>query len=185
MVKASLRNLTQLKDFLLVISDEIYCYKSQWLSGTTIGEHTRHILEFYTCLLQGAALKNPVWNGSSKSLGQVESHFEKPVVNYDKRKRDHEIEGRRQKAIDTIDFICNKLEHKGFWAEKLTVEGDYEHGSEEVISIESSFDRELLYNYEHTIHHQALIRVGLMEQNKQHLLDENFGVAPSTIKAKK
>ena len=47
--------------------------------------------------------------------------------------------------------------------------------------IETNYYREILYNLEHTIHHMALIRVGLGEIGRI-LVDEDFGVAPSTIK---
>lgn len=45
-------------------------------------------------------------------------------------------------------------------------------------------NRELAYCLEHSIHHQALIKVGLKEQNIENLIDENFGVAPATIRHK-
>jgi hypothetical protein len=43
----------------------------------------------------------------------------------------------------------------------------------------------LAYCLEHTIHHQALIKIGLMELNLIHLIDQHFGVAPATIRFKK
>ncbi|MFU8860290.1 MAG: DinB family protein [Cyclonatronaceae bacterium] len=177
--------MTSLKDFLEVISESEYCRKSTWLSGATIGQHMRHILEFYTCLLAGAVAEQPVCNDRQFTIGNTPIELDQCVVNYDKRARDYDIETKPEKAIETIDAICDKLSGSTVWPEQLFVEGYYEQGSDEVQSIESSFERELLYNLEHTIHHQALIRVGLLEQNMAHLLDESFGVAPSTIRARK
>jgi len=51
----------------------------------------------------------------------------------------------------------------------------------ETVAIESNFDRELVYNLEHAIHHMALIRVGINELTDV-IVSEKFGVAPSTIK---
>jgi hypothetical protein len=49
------------------------------------------------------------------------------------------------------------------------------------LEIPTNFYRELLYNIEHCIHHQALIKVAFNEMKMSHLLNKNFGVAPSTI----
>lgn len=50
--------------------------------------------------------------------------------------------------------------------------------------IQSNYYRELLYNLEHCIHHQALIKVAVL-QFENVLLNENFGVARSTIEYRK
>lgn len=48
--------------------------------------------------------------------------------------------------------------------------------------LKSSTSRELAYNLEHAVHYEALIKVGLRELGKLHLVDETFGVAPSRLK---
>ena len=53
-----------------------------------------------------------------------------------------------------------------------------------LIEIESNYNRELLYNLEHCIHHQALIKVAII-QSATIEIDENFGVARSTIEYRK
>ena len=53
--------------------------------------------------------------------------------------------------------------------------------SVETVSIPSNYYREIAYNLEHTIHHMALIRVGINEVSCL-LLPDEFGVAYSTIK---
>ena len=50
--------------------------------------------------------------------------------------------------------------------------------------IESSFERELVYCLEHSIHHKALIKVALREYALTHLVSNSFGVAPSTLKSR-
>ncbi len=48
----------------------------------------------------------------------------------------------------------------------------------------TNYFRELLYNLEHSIHHQALIKVALF--NSTHIkISESFGVAPSTLEYRK
>ncbi|MFO8029591.1 MAG: hypothetical protein R6U28_07000 [Cyclonatronaceae bacterium] len=171
MIKTCIENLNQLKDLLEVIPGEVYKRKSKFLSGATIGGHMRHILEFYTCLLDG-----------------VMQQSDAPatcVVNYGKRARDVEIETWPEKALATIDFICEELSSVRHWPETVCNEGQHDSATDTITRIRSSFDRELLYNLEHAIHHQAFIRVSLLEQDLEDLVDENFGVAPSTIRAKK
>jgi hypothetical protein len=48
----------------------------------------------------------------------------------------------------------------------------------------TNYYREIVYNLEHTIHHMALIRVGLKELASIEL-PENYGVASATVKHKK
>ena len=47
--------------------------------------------------------------------------------------------------------------------------------------ISTNYFREIAYNLEHTIHHMALIRVGLRELGDIPV-DDSYGVASSTIK---
>jgi hypothetical protein len=42
--------------------------------------------------------------------------------------------------------------------------------------------REMVYLVEHSIHHYALIRIGLQENFPKIIIPENFGIAYSTIK---
>ena len=56
--------------------------------------------------------------------------------------------------------------------------------SMEIVTIPSNYYRELAYNLEHTIHHMALIRVGITEVSGIQLSDD-FGVASSTVKYRK
>ncbi|WP_339837617.1 hypothetical protein [uncultured Flavobacterium sp.] len=56
-----------------------------------------------------------------------------------------------------------------------------EQGHENInYSISTNYERELLYNLEHSIHHQALIKVAVLK-NPSIKICENFGVAKSTI----
>ena len=151
------KTLNELNDLLSQLSNEDYTYPCFGLSNATIGEHTRHIIEMFQCL---------------------ENQYDYGIVNYDNRKRDFQIQTNTEFAQQTIETVINQLDkpNKTLRLQQI-VDG------EEVL-IESNYDRELLYNLEHCIHHQALIKVAVL-QNESITIDANFGVARSTIEYRK
>jgi hypothetical protein len=155
------QNLQELKSLLESLSIDQYQYKSKILSGASIGQHIRHVLEFYLCLIK-----------------TTKRHA---IVNYDKRKRNLRIEQNPGEAIATIDEICSKLSEYRT-AEVLYLQGNYSTYESSLITTPTTFKRELAYCLEHTIHHQALIKIGLNELNLTHLIDQHFGVASATVR---
>jgi hypothetical protein len=95
-------------------------------------------------------------------------------VNYDKRARNNQIQTDTDFAIQQISSIQNNLNKPN---KNLVLQQRIE-GYE--MEIETNYFRELLYNFEHCIHHQALIKVGVI-QHTTIAVDANFGVARSTI----
>lgn len=144
---------TDLAELLSEIKNKDYIKPCKNLSGSSIGQHARHAIEMFQCLLVG---------------------YENKLVNYNARKRDFELEQNLNKAIQTLSTTLKELNKKDI---ELTVESN---GT----SCTSSFNRELLYCNEHLIHHLALIKIGVKELGIC-TLNENFGVAPSTIQYKK
>ncbi|EPR66165.1 DinB family protein [Cyclobacterium qasimii] len=157
------QNLNQLSLLLESLSTEQYNYKSELLSGASIGQHIRHIIEFYTCLSESFYLK----------LTQI---------NYDKRKRDRSIEQETKNAILAIDKLIAFLNEEKVVG-KATLVANFSLEDNHDCIMPSSYRRELAYCLEHSIHHQALIKISLSDQGLRHLVDEDFGVAPSTTKA--
>jgi hypothetical protein len=155
-------NLQEIKTLIASVKEEQYQYKSQLLSDATIGQHVRHILEFYLCLI----------NGECRGL-----------VNYDKRERDLNLERNPGLAIFCIDKICNDIQRLNT-EQEIQLAGNFSSEGRTLKTIRTSIDRELAYCLEHSIHHQALIKIGLIEQKMDHLINEGFGVAPATIRHK-
>lgn len=146
-------SLNELVALLDQLSDNEYIQPCSHLSNATIGEHTRHIIEMFQCL---------------------ENFYDSGLVNYDKRARNITIQTSTEFAIKSIIDIQNNLkkENKKIELQQI-IDG-------EEIRIDSNYHRELLYNLEHCIHHQALIKVAILQcENIQ--IDANFGVARSTI----
>lgn len=151
------KSLNELIDLLNQLSKREYSNPCVELSNATIGEHTRHIIEMFQCL---------------------EKQYDLGIVNYDNRERDILIQTDADCAIQNILEIKNNLEK-----ENKNIDLQQVIDGEEII-IQSNYFRELLYNLEHCIHHQALIKVAILKFENVNI-DENFGVARSTIEYRK
>ncbi|MGJ8744890.1 DinB family protein [Polaribacter sp.] len=156
-------NLNEIKNVLLQVTNDQFTFQSTTLFGATIGQHVRHILVIY----------QSVFNG-----------FETKAVNYDHRERNLLAETDTNFAIQTIDEICSILK-ENHTDIQLILEGNFCEIEGNQIKIETSFLRELAYCLEHSIHHQALIKVGLLELKCLHFIDDTFGLAPATIRHRK
>jgi len=110
------------------------------LNGSSIGAHIRHILEFYVCLLESS-------NNNT--------------LNYDNRKRDSTIEVFTKKCVLIIDQILQGIikYEQDF---EITLCADYStNEAKDIVTVKTTFFRELLYNIEHLVHHLAIIKIGV------------------------
>ncbi len=146
----------QLNSVLLAISASDYTKKSDLLKAS-IGQHVRHIIELFIELNNG---------------------YHHGIVNYENRARDHRIETDRSFAALQLQQIAGDVE-KG--NRPLLLEAGYQPGETGTVRLNTDYYRELAYNIEHSIHHMALIRIGVNELPGLSV-EENFGVAPATIK---
>ena len=150
----------QLSETLNQLTNEEYMQPSRILLRATIGQHVRHIIELFQCLEKG---------------------YDEGIVNYEKRKRDYQIETNKELADSLLKAVYQNVERPN---KEIVLEAEDYCDTMEVASIPSNYYRELAYNLEHTIHHMALIRVGVNEVSSIEFPDE-FGVAYSTIKYRK
>lgn len=154
----SIKNVfVQLSESIEQLSDEQYAQPIVILSNATIGQHVRHIIELFVCLEKG---------------------YSTGIVNYEKRKRDKRFETDRNLTKELLHLIYKKL---GKSNRVLLLETVSDENFAESMTIETNYYREIIYNLEHTVHHMALIRVGLNEIANIDL-PEAYGVASSTIK---
>lgn len=151
--------LEQLTDIIKQIGEGDYARTIPSLNAT-VGQHVRHIVEFYICLFEG---------------------LQTGKVNYDQRKRDKKIEADQYFAIDLIQDIIRSInEYDNNPA--LQLEVMYGETSNRFNLLETNYERELAYNIEHTIHHMAIVRQGFIEICPYIKLPDNFGTASSTIR---
>jgi uncharacterized damage-inducible protein DinB len=154
--------LSQLLDVVNQITEEDFRKPSTALSNSTIGQHLRHTLEFFICLEQG---------------------YELGIVNYDKRIHNKAMENDKHIALHTInqiqEFVTASQSDKA-----LKLEVGYEPDSDDCITVETNYLRELTYNIEHAVHHMAIMKIGIREVADYVKLPAGFGVAVSTIRYK-
>lgn len=153
MFTSSRQTISEFREILLLLPLGTYTKNCQELSNSTIGQHTRHIIELYQCLIAG---------------------YELEEVNYDKRERNKQIEQDLSFALEKLKEISNELERKDRALGII-----YELNGNQVL-LTSNYFREVMYNLEHMIHHQALIRVAVQSFCDMQV-PESFGVAPSTL----
>ncbi len=153
MIQQSVQTLEQLKNVLRELPQGVYSQPCEVLSGSSIGQHTRHVIELFQCVL---------------------NCYDSTTLCYDNRDRDKTIETDLKAALDAITTIQNNLDKPN---KPITLVQEF---SGDAVEVDSNYHREVIYNLEHTIHHKALIKVGIRSFCDMEL-PEGFGVAPSTI----
>lgn len=158
MISSIQNSLIGLKMVIERMTDEMYTFKCPELENVSIGEHFRHIYDMYECLII-----------------QYRDNF----VDYNERKRDKRIELDRTYALTQLENIINGID-----LPDKTLQFHHQFNENDKMIIQTNYMRELLYNLEHGIHHEALIRVAL-RHFKTVDVPTDFGVAPSTINYRK
>jgi uncharacterized damage-inducible protein DinB len=148
--------LEQLSDLLAELNEHSYSADLSVLNGNSIGKHVRHILDLFDCMIQGS---------------------ETGFIEYDNRKRAIEIEASNELAQEKIISIISNIQDLDL-NRLVTLKQKL---ANESLEIQTQIQRELLYNIEHTIHHLAIIRIGIEQNFPEISLPKNFGIAYSTI----
>ncbi len=148
---------SQLSASLSLLTTEQYCAPSGALSGSSIGQHTRHVIEMFQCL---------------------ETGYQTGVVNYEKRKRDELIETDISLALSLLTEVQMGI---GKSDRNLTLEMDAHDQSAGSMSFPTHYYREIVYTLDHAIHHMAMIKIGMKDLNNLEM-PANYGMAFSTVK---
>lgn len=152
-------NLKQLQAILEKLNNEQYSRPLNILTNSSIGAHVRHILEFYICLIRK----------------------ERNEINYDKRDRNKRLEEDRSYCLQMIPAIISTLEtYKD--DHEILLRSNFSETSEEVIELKTSLFRELAYCLEHSVHHEAIIKIAINSLCNEIDMIEKFGVAASTVR---
>lgn len=155
--------LEQTKIVVGQLSNEQFSQSLEILSGSSIGQHVRHSLEFFICLQDALDTK---------------------VVNYDERRHDQYLERDVSLARSVATGLQENLNHhlEDF---SMVMRASYDIENPTELGIPTSYHRELAYNIEHAIHHLALIKIGLRNAFEHVRIPDHFGVASSTVRYQK
>jgi hypothetical protein len=153
--------LQELRAVLSDLTSEQYACKPVGPVKASVGGHVRHALDHLD---------------SALTFGDFDD------LNYDHRCRGTAVETDRDAALAKIDELLSLIEERGdatspdgrplTLSAMVSAEG-------EPVAVRSTIDRELLFVFSHTLHHNALIRV--MVELLGGRVPERFGYAPATL----
>jgi hypothetical protein len=151
----------QIQGILDQLSDKQYALNLDIFNGSSVGMHIRHIFDFYDCIVNGCNCDS---------------------IDYNQRERNPNIEQNRVSAISAFTQLASIA--KGLNdANTINVVTDFSiDENEQRPSVTSSIGRELMYAYDHAVHHLAIIKMGIKSSFPEVVLDSHIGIAPSTIK---
>lgn len=154
MKEATIDSLSLYQQLLNQLSPLQFSQPLPILGHATIGQQLRHVLEFYDCVL-----------------------FAHPIICYDNRPRNQKLEENPTAAQQKIKELLNQLELSDL---NQSIPLSYCLGTE-VQMLSTTIERELLYCLDHSIHHAAIIRIGLQQCFDDVVIPPNFGFAYSTL----
>lgn len=143
------------------LTNEMYANKQPILNSSSIGGHVRHIFDFYSSIVYDC---------------------QECFLDYDKRKRNPEIELNIEVARDHFNKLIDCLDHVDETTIIEVVTDFSEIQGSERPKVTSSIGRELMYAYDHAVHHLAIIKMGIHSTYPDIKIDSKIGVAPSTLK---
>jgi DinB family protein len=140
---------------------EAYTRQAPGGFGGSIGEHYRHVVEHFTCVLAGIREGN---------------------VNYDSRKRDRAIENDIEYARAVTEALIEDFRALPWDVFQKWVQVTYTvaYNTDEIESVPSNVSREIVFCVGHAVHHYAIIR--LLCVQAEIAMPSGFGVAPSTLR---
>ncbi|MCB0565009.1 MAG: hypothetical protein KDD01_11590 [Phaeodactylibacter sp.] len=155
-------NITrQINQLLKLVHPHAYSMPLKIFDGSTLGQHFRHIFDFYDCLLRGTS---------------------EGMVDYASRKRNEQMEKDpryAEQAFQQVEHACHNLRE----GQPLMVRADFSSFlKDDRPLVGSTVGRELMFAYDHAVHHLALVKIGLKEALPEARADDHLGVAPSTLK---
>jgi hypothetical protein len=158
--KAIVHVIHQIERLLEALEPAEYSRPLTEFDGSSLGQHFRHILEFCQCLEKGA---------------------QQGIVDYAGRDRNMRFEQdplATMAAFESFTCMLGTLSSD----QPLDVKAEF-FGTERPL-YKSSLCRELMFVYDHAIHHLAMIKIGCRCHFPHINTDPNLGISPSTLKSR-
>lgn len=160
-IQGNIEALAQVSALLNKLSDAQYVETLSHCTESSIGQHTRHMLDIYLAVFQG--LSEP-----------------DVLIDYDMRRRGSTIEINRSAGSEFIEQVMQQLRllrDTPVWP-CLSVSTEVLLSSRKSVKAASNLERELVFAASHTVHHLALM--GVIAKLLGIAVNETIGVAPST-----
>lgn len=149
--------IAQLQLFVSQIERAPYAAKLPILQGSSVGQHLRHVIEFYVCLSR-----------------QVNTG----IINYDDRERNRQLEN---DLIYTRQILSELSDEVADWHTDQPLQLRAIYGDAAGTLAPTSLARELVYLIEHAVHHMAIVKMAVAHHLPHIALPASFGVAHSTL----
>lgn len=159
MINSQINILAQAEKYLKSVSAEHYKQVVKPLFISSAGQHIRHILDHYLSIMAGM------------STG---------IVDYDKRSRGGNVETERDAALSLISEIASFLHSLSEvqLAQTIKLSSEVNIAKKQVVMVNSTLARELIFVGSHAIHHFAMIEQIAKAQDG--VTPDEFGIAPTT-----
>jgi len=153
--------IDQIKILLEQISDDAYAQSLDIFDGSTVGKHVRHIYDFYYSVIR------------TEGTGELD---------YANRDRDPNIETYTASAISKFKALESQIEVLDE-SKIIDVVTEFDTDNSTLRQrVKSSTGRELMYAYDHAVHHLAIVKMGVRSAFPAIKINAEMGIAPSTLK---
>jgi hypothetical protein len=158
--KGAVQLLHQIIQLIELIDSKDYNRPLDIYNSSTMGKHFRHIYDFFNCL-----------------VSQSESY----EVDYCMRDRNENIEENKEYSIAAFEALKHQLFHLNE-EDEIMVHADFEMEGGIRPIVKTSIGREIMYAYDHAVHHLAIVKIGLKSIRPDIQINENIGIAASTLR---
>lgn len=159
-IKNTNKTINQLIKLIENLSSQELTRPLDIINGASVGQHIRHIIEFYLEFING---------------------HKSGTVCYDNRERNPDFESSPILIISKLKQIFEAIEHCDF-EKNLKIKTNHDIDDTEETLSNSSVLREIVYALDHTVHHLAIIKIAMQVEFSQIEMNKNMGIAPSTIR---
>ena len=150
--------IRRLLSLIELLDNDRWKHKISSINNETIGRHYRHIADFYLQLIEG---------------------INSDCVDYDRRARNVSFEENINIAKVTLEEISNNLAAHTIEDKFLRINMNQSMG---LGFMDSSLKRELMFVYDHAIHHAHIIQIAVSNEFPSLNFNDEF-YSPSTIES--
>lgn len=155
--QSAIQSCAQCEAFITSIDED--AYRRGGPGRSSIGAHTRHVIDFMLCFFRGV---------------------ESGVIDYDARERQQEIETSPSKAASIIQQLLEHFRQLDVGQQDKPFEVCETVSDDGVkVSVPTSLERELMMLISHTIHHLGIMKI--LAEDLGFTLNDRMGKAHATI----